>query len=114
MIFTSSNNCYLLGCLVSLYWGGRVVTFLPFQFKKLKNMNNFVSSYLSVALGYYEVMKVQEEEMCKNFSLRAEEAKKAYWDACKYPRKTKKIMRKRANHDYWFYSQLAKPVVFTF
>ncbi|MCB1711798.1 MAG: hypothetical protein KDH96_04740 [Candidatus Riesia sp.] len=35
-----------------------------------------------------------------------EEARKLYWDACKYPRKKKKALRKKAIKDFVFFSSL--------
>lgn len=52
--------------------------------------------------------------MCKEFNRRADEALKIYWDARKYPRKMKKKIRTKARKDYFFYKQLAQPVLFTF
>lgn len=51
----------------------------------------------------------KEKEMCEEFSKRKKAAEKKYWDACKYPRKTKKRMRKEALNDYELYSYLEKP-----
>lgn len=49
----------------------------------------------------------QEKEMKEEFSRRAEEARKKYWDAGNLPRKQKKAARKIARADYIFYKQLA-------
>lgn len=37
---------------------------------------------------------------------RIQEAIDLYWEACKYPRKKKKAMRKKAQADYSFYKSL--------
>lgn len=52
----------------------------------------------------------REQEMNKEFKRRAEEARQAYWDAIKYPRKKKKAIRKKAQLAYSFYLQLSKPM----
>ena len=46
----------------------------------------------------------------KEFEIKAEEAKKLYWDACKYPRKKKKKIRKQAKADFELYTILSQPV----
>lgn len=65
--------------------------------------------YLTLSLGFIQ----QEHEANEEFKRRAEEARKKYWDACKYPRKTKKRMRKEAIADYNFYMQLSEPIIFS-
>lgn len=56
----------------------------------------------------------RQKEMSEHFEKEAEEAKKKYWDACKYPRKTKKKMRKEALVDFSLYTELAKPLHYIF
>lgn len=70
------------------------------------------NSFVNYTLGLYAIFKAQEEKMCKEFDQRAEEARKLYWDACKYPRKKKKKIRKQAVEDFRFYKQLAQPIIF--
>lgn len=65
-------------------------------------------------MAQFMVAQAQEKQMCKDFANRAEIARKKYWDACKYPRKIKKKMRKEARTDFTLYSQLSKPMLFTF
>jgi len=73
-------------------------------------MTDIVNFILAQALAFQE----REKEMNEEFKKRAEEAKQAYWDACKYPRKKKKAIRKRAQFDYSFYLQLSEPVSYSF
>jgi len=73
-----------------------------------------IGSIVDYCLGMASIAKAQEEQMCAEFKERAEETKKKYWDACKYPRKTKKRMRKEAIKDYELYMILAKPFLFKF
>ena len=49
-----------------------------------------------------------EGEIYQEYLRRAEEAKQKYYDARKYPRKTKKRMKKEAIFDYNFYIGLAE------
>lgn len=58
---------------------------------------------------FYNFME-EEKERQKEFKRRAEEARKLYWDACKLPRKKKKAVRKEARADFYFYSELSKPI----
>ena len=73
-------------------------------------MTGIVNFILAQALAFQE----REKEMNEEFKRRAEEARKAYWDACKYPRKKKKAIRKKAQVDYSFYLQLSEPVSYSF
>ena len=73
-------------------------------------MTDIVNFILAQALAFQE----REKEMNEKFKRRAEEARNAYWDACKYPRKKKKAIRKRAQVDYSFYLQLSEPVSYSF
>ena len=57
--------------------------------------------------------EAQEKQMCNEFSKRKEQARQLYWDACNYPRKKKKILRKQAKSDFKLYSILEKPLIFT-
>lgn len=69
---------------------------------------------LNVIFGMYTMyihdFIVKEEQMNKYFEEKAEEARKKYWDACNYPRKIKKRIRKEARGDYYFYKELVNPV----
>jgi hypothetical protein len=69
-------------------------------------MNDFVKFILNEACMF----ELHQKEMNKEFKRRAEEARKAYWDACKYPRKKKKEIRKKAQVDYSFYLQMSEPL----
>ena len=69
-------------------------------------MTDIVNFILAQALAFQE----REKEMNEEFKRRAEKARKVYWDACKYPRKKKKAIRKRAQADCSFYLQLSKLV----
>lgn len=73
-----------------------------------------MNSIVSMAYGMYHVAKAQEEQFCKEFKERAEQNVKDYWDACKYPRKKKKAIRKKAEADYIFHMRLAQPTLFSF
>ena len=73
-----------------------------------------MNSFLSMAMFYAMEFQAQEEKMCKEFDRRAEEARDIYWDACKYPRKKKKAVRKRAKKDFFLYKQLAKSISYSF
>ena len=70
------------------------------------NLGLIFNTYLAFAQDSIE----REKQMTKHFEEKAEEARKKYWDACKYPRKTKKRMRKEAAQDYYLYKELAKPL----
>ena len=76
--------------------------------------NNHLNGLLGMAMGFYNIAKHNEEKMCKEFEERAEKCIEKYWEACKYPRKTKKRMRKEAEKDYQLYKLLAQPVLFKF
>lgn len=69
-------------------------------------MTDIVNFILAQASAFQE----REKEMSEEFKRRAEEARKVYWDACKYPRKKKKAIRKRAQVDCSFYLQLSELV----
>lgn len=73
-------------------------------------MNGLMSSIVGMAISF----KMMEEKCNETFKDKAEEARKKYWDACKYPRKVKKQMRKEAIMDYNFYTQLSMPVLYDF
>ena len=73
-------------------------------------MTNIANFILNQALAFQE----REKEMNKEFKKRAEDARQAYWDACKYPRKKKKAIRKEAKFNYSFYLQLSEPVSYSF
>ena len=73
-------------------------------------MNTLLSSMVEMAMSFQEMEKKSNEE----FKKRAEQAQKKYWDACKYPRKVKKKMRKEAIAEYNFYTQLSKPILYEF
>lgn len=49
-----------------------------------------------------------QAEVQKSFEKRREEARKKYWDACKYPRKKKKRIRKEAKEEYNFANMCAQ------
>lgn len=74
------------------------------------NTLSFAGSFAIMGLAFVQ----REKEMNEEFEQRAEEARKLYWDACKYPRKKKKAIRKKAKADFYFYKQLAQPVLFSF
>lgn len=69
-------------------------------------MRDFLNFYMHT----YQTMLAQEKEMCAEFKAKAGKAFDDYWDACKYPRKTKKKIRKIAKTDYLLYTQMAKPM----
>ncbi len=48
------------------------------------------------------------EEVNKANKRKIQEAVDKYWDACKYPRKKKKKMRKEAQRDYNFWVSIDK------
>lgn len=52
----------------------------------------------------------EQEKMNEEFKRRAELNIKEYWDACKYPRKLKKKIRKQAEEDYHFNMLLSKDI----
>lgn len=54
---------------------------------------------LAQTLGQIEDVRSKNEE-------KMEEARQMYWDACKYPRKKKKAMRKQALKDFNFWAGL--------
>lgn len=58
----------------------------------------------ALALGGIEIFQ-DCNEMNKQ---KIQEAEKKYWDACKYPRKKKKKMRKEALRDYSFWVSIDK------
>jgi IMP dehydrogenase/GMP reductase len=55
-------------------------------------------------------MVIEQQKQQEEFKRRAEEARRAYWDATKLPRKTKKKVRKQAREDYFFYTVLSQPI----
>lgn len=73
-------------------------------------MTDIVNFILAQALLYMQ----REQEMNESFKKKAEEARQAYWDACKYPRKKKKAIRKEAKSNYSFYLQISEPVSYSF
>lgn len=64
------------------------------------------------AMGLVSMFTNEHSEMYVEFKRRREVARKKYWDACNYPRKTKKKMRKEAKFDFQFYDWLSKPLTF--
>ena len=72
-------------------------------------MENFLSS--RPFMNEYFIL---ENTTCPEFTNKVEEARKLYWDACKYPRKKKKKIRKEATTDYALYMYLSKLVIFEF
>lgn len=72
-------------------------------------MNNLVSNMMAMVIAFDS----QQEEMCAEFKSRANKAAEKYWDACKYPRKKKKKIRKEARVDYYFYMSISEPVIFS-
>jgi hypothetical protein len=74
---------------------------------KLNGMNSFINMCMSMVEQSIE----REIEMCAEFKRRAELDKQRYWDACKYPRKIKKRIRKEALADYNFHMMLSKPMI---
>jgi len=71
-----------------------------------------MNSFLIYALQQAIVFEQQEKEVCAEFTRCKEKAREKYWDACKYPRKTKKKMRKEALADFNLYSILEQPISF--
>lgn len=63
-------------------------------------------------MDYVLAFRVMSDNFTKMASERKELARQLYWDACKFPRKTKKKMRKKALADFRLYSMLEKPVIF--
>lgn len=59
-------------------------------------MSNYI---MRIAQAFVLEQKLIDAE----FELRAQEAKKSYWDACKLPRKQKKQVRKEAVLNYNLY-----------
>ena len=70
-------------------------------------MNKFVACLSAHLL----LAKAQEKLMCKEWQKEADKNYEKYWDACNYPRKTKKRMRKEARIDYYLYTRLAEPIL---
>jgi hypothetical protein len=60
---------------------------------------SFYSAMIGEALMTMGIMESMGEQ-------RIQEAIDLYWEACKYPRKKKKAMRKKAQADYSFYKSL--------
>lgn len=69
-------------------------------------------SIFNYALGLVNHYETMEQDMCKDFTRRKEQAISLYWDACKYPRKKKKKLRKQAKADFELYSILEQPITF--
>ena len=65
---------------------------------------NILNAFLTLSMEYI----VENEKRNIRFKEKQQEAKKLYWDACKYPRKKKKAIRKQAIADYRFYGELCK------
>lgn len=72
----------------------------------------YMSNLLNMALGMALSFQSMQNDMHKEFEERAELDRQKYWDACKYPRKTKKKMRKEAKADYALHIQLAQPLIY--
>lgn len=64
-------------------------------------MGGYTKIILAQTLGQIEDIKSMNEA-------KIEEARGMYWDACKYPRKKKKAMRKQAIKDYILWSELSE------
>jgi len=73
-----------------------------------------MNGLIAMMMGQLAIAQAQEEKMCREFEARAEKAITKYWDACKYLRKKKKEIRKRAKTDFVLYTELSKPVLFNF
>ena len=69
-----------------------------------------MNALLTYALLEFSSYQIAEDLMRKDFKRKADEAYKKYWDACKYPRKKKKKIRKKATTDYALYMNLSKPI----
>ncbi|NCD06950.1 MAG: hypothetical protein EOL97_12590 [Spirochaetia bacterium] len=73
------------------------------------NKHSFIAFGLSMCNDFLE----NEEKMIADAKIKMEKAKKLYWDACKYPRKKKKAIRKQAKSDYELYYILSQPINFS-
>jgi hypothetical protein len=73
-------------------------------------MNKFVNFLIGQTINFID----EENKMNEEFKKRAESSRVKYWDACKYPRKKKKQIRKEALLDYSFYMAMSKPVLGNF
>lgn len=66
---------------------------------------------MSMAIALIRAMIMVED--CKDSNQeKIDAAIQKYWDACKYPRKKKKQMRKEALRDYNFYLSLQETLDF--
>lgn len=70
-------------------------------------MNLLLNSILTMSMGFMEL----EKQMCEEFKRRAELDKQKYWDACKYPHKVKKRMRKEAIKSYELHIMLSNSIM---
>lgn len=69
--------------------------------------------------GYIQSLILESASHQAQMDLKCDEeiaaAKKMYWDACKYPRKQKKAMRKVAQQEYSFWMGMKNfPSIFNF
>lgn len=69
-----------------------------------------MTDFLQFIINEACMFELHQKEINKGFKKRAEEAEKLYWDACKYPRKKKKTIRKKAKADYSFYLKMSEPL----
>ena len=69
-----------------------------------------MNPFLTQAMWLFNSYQAIETEMSIEFKRRADEAYKKYWDACKYPRKKKKHIRKEAKEEYNFANMCAQPM----
>ena len=72
-----------------------------------------MNSFIDYIYAQYLLYEAQEKQMCDEFSRKKEQARQLYWNACNYPRKKKKTLRKQAKSDFELYSILEKPAIFT-
>jgi hypothetical protein len=71
-----------------------------------------MGALINMALGMYTVSKANEEKMNVEMKEKAEQDVQKYWNACNYPRKIKKRMRKEAQSNYTMHMTLAQPFLF--
>ena len=66
--------------------------------------------YISTFASFITLVQEGTSIMDEFYEEKAEKARQLYWDACKYPRKKKKKIRKIAKLDYQFYTSLKSQI----
>ena len=69
--------------------------------------------FILYGLGEVLIAQKQAKQLQEEAKVKAEIARTLYWEACKYPRKKKKFLRKKARENFELYSILSQPFNFS-